>query len=75
MQFPEGLENTPFTCNIGMCNSRLFHYLTNFFSLYLRHISDEECYIIGMDPKYARPDWMIVTALPGNSCGVAVHTG
>ena len=33
---------------------------------YLRHISDEECYIIGMDPKYARPDWMIVTALPGN---------
>ena len=60
-----------------MCDSRLFHYLTSFFSLYLRHISDEECYIIGMDPKYARPDWMIVTALPGNffydnSCGVAV---
>ena len=46
--------------------SRLFHYLTSFFSLFLRHISDEECYIIGMDPKYARPDWMIVTALPGN---------
>ena len=30
-----------------------------------RHISDEECYIIGMDPKYARPDWMIMTTLPG----------
>ena len=29
-----------------------------------RHISDEECYIIGMDPKFARPDWMVVTSLP-----------
>ena len=29
-----------------------------------RHISDEECYILGMDPKFARPDWMLVTALP-----------
>merc|ERR1711994_826263 len=28
-----------------------------------RHISDEECYILGMDPKFARPDWMLVTAL------------
>jgi DNA-directed RNA polymerase II subunit RPB1 len=30
----------------------------------LRHIIDEECYILGMDPKFARPDWMIVTVLP-----------
>lgn len=29
-----------------------------------RHINDEECYILGMDPKFARPDWMIMTALP-----------
>ena len=29
-----------------------------------RHISDEECYIIGMDPKFSRPDWMVVTVLP-----------
>ena len=29
-----------------------------------RHISDEECYILGMDPKFARPDWMIITSLP-----------
>ena len=29
-----------------------------------RHISDEECYILGMDPKFSRPDWMIVTVLP-----------
>lgn len=27
-------------------------------------ITDEEIYILGMDPKFARPDWMIVTALP-----------
>lgn len=29
-----------------------------------KHISDEECYVMGMDPKYARPDWMIITVLP-----------
>ncbi|KAK3924047.1 DNA-directed RNA polymerase II subunit RPB1 [Frankliniella fusca] len=30
----------------------------------LKHITDEECFILGMDPKFARPDWMIVTCLP-----------
>ncbi|KAK7074173.1 DNA-directed RNA polymerase II subunit RPB1 [Halocaridina rubra] len=25
---------------------------------------DEECYLLGMDPKFARPDWMILTVLP-----------
>ncbi|CAB0039622.1 unnamed protein product [Trichogramma brassicae] len=30
----------------------------------LRHITDEESFILGMDPKFARPDWMIITALP-----------
>lgn len=30
----------------------------------LKHITDEESFILGMDPKYARPDWMIVTVLP-----------
>jgi len=30
----------------------------------LRHITDEECYILGMDATFARPDWMIVTVLP-----------
>ncbi|KAK3889972.1 hypothetical protein Pcinc_006051 [Petrolisthes cinctipes] len=29
-----------------------------------KHITDEECYLLGMDPKYARPDWMILTVLP-----------
>jgi len=29
-----------------------------------RNISDEEVSILGMDPKYARPDWMIITILP-----------
>lgn len=29
-----------------------------------KNISDEECYILGMDPRFARPDWMIVTVLP-----------
>lgn len=29
-----------------------------------KRISDEECYILGMDPTYARPDWMIITVLP-----------
>ena len=26
--------------------------------------ADEECIIFGMDLRYARPDWMIVTCLP-----------
>ncbi|XP_046987630.1 DNA-directed RNA polymerase II subunit RPB1 [Schistocerca americana] len=30
----------------------------------LKHITDEECFILGMDPKFARPDWMICTVLP-----------
>lgn len=29
-----------------------------------KRISDDECTIIGMDPKYCRPDWMILTVLP-----------
>ena len=29
-----------------------------------RRISDEECLILGMDPKWSRPDWMIYTVLP-----------
>ena len=28
-----------------------------------RHISDDECYILGMDPKFARPDWMVLTGM------------
>lgn len=30
----------------------------------LQKISDEDCSILGMDPKYARPEWMIITSLP-----------
>ncbi|XP_035714876.1 DNA-directed RNA polymerase II subunit RPB1 isoform X2 [Folsomia candida] len=29
-----------------------------------KHVSDEECLVMGMDPKYARPDWMIISVLP-----------
>lgn len=29
-----------------------------------KQISDEDAIAIGMDPKFARPDWMIVTVLP-----------
>lgn len=29
----------------------------------LKNISDEECVILGLDPKYSRPDWMIVSVL------------
>ncbi|KAK0182048.1 hypothetical protein PV327_000219 [Microctonus hyperodae] len=30
----------------------------------LKYISDEESFILGMDPKFARPDWMVITVLP-----------
>lgn len=29
-----------------------------------KNISDEESRVLGMDPQFARPDWMIVTVLP-----------
>jgi DNA-directed RNA polymerase II subunit RPB1 len=29
-----------------------------------KHIADEECFVMGMDPKFARPDWMIISVLP-----------
>ena len=29
-----------------------------------KNITDEDCVILGLDPNYARPDWMIVTVLP-----------
>ncbi|KAF5182660.1 DNA-directed RNA polymerase subunit beta', partial [Thalictrum thalictroides] len=30
----------------------------------LKRISDEDCTLLGLDPKYARPDWMILQVLP-----------
>ena len=29
-----------------------------------KNISNEDCVILGMDSKFARPDWMILTVLP-----------
>ena len=29
-----------------------------------KRITDEECELIGMSPKFARPDWMITTVVP-----------
>ncbi|THD24542.1 DNA-directed RNA polymerase II largest subunit [Fasciola hepatica] len=29
-----------------------------------KRISDEDCISLGFDPRYARPDWMIITVLP-----------
>ncbi|KAF6156428.1 hypothetical protein GIB67_009086 [Kingdonia uniflora] len=30
----------------------------------LKRISDEDCILLGLDPQYARPDWMILQVLP-----------
>lgn len=30
----------------------------------LKRISDEDCQLLGLDPKFARPDWMILQVLP-----------
>ncbi|KAH9626354.1 hypothetical protein KSS87_010048 [Heliosperma pusillum] len=30
----------------------------------LKRISDEDCSLLGFNPKYARPDWMILQVLP-----------
>nr|GEX12248.1 DNA-directed RNA polymerase II subunit 1 [Tanacetum cinerariifolium] len=30
----------------------------------LKRISDDDCLLLGLDPRYARPDWMILQVLP-----------
>ncbi|KAK3014995.1 hypothetical protein RJ639_007248 [Escallonia herrerae] len=30
----------------------------------LKRISDEDCQLLGLDPKYSRPEWMILQVLP-----------
>lgn len=30
----------------------------------LKRISDKECVILGMNPKFCRPDWLICTVIP-----------
>lgn len=30
----------------------------------LKGISDEDCRLLGLDPKWSRPDWMMITVLP-----------
>lgn len=30
----------------------------------LKRISDEDCQLLGFNPQYARPDWMILQVLP-----------
>ncbi|RWR79266.1 DNA-directed RNA polymerase II subunit 1 [Cinnamomum micranthum f. kanehirae] len=30
----------------------------------LKRISDEDCLVLGLNPKYGRPDWMILQVLP-----------
>lgn len=30
----------------------------------LKRISDEDCEVLGFDPRYSRPDWMVLTVLP-----------
>ncbi|KAA8532028.1 hypothetical protein F0562_006830 [Nyssa sinensis] len=30
----------------------------------LKRISDEDCQLLGLNPKYSRPDWMILQVLP-----------
>ncbi|XP_064638126.1 DNA-directed RNA polymerase II subunit RPB1-like [Lineus longissimus] len=30
----------------------------------LKNVSDEDCTVLGMDPKHCRPDWLIITVMP-----------
>ena len=30
----------------------------------LKNVSDEDCKVMGFNPVYARPDWMIISVLP-----------
>ncbi|KAK2712795.1 hypothetical protein QYM36_011476, partial [Artemia franciscana] len=35
-----------------------------------KHIPDEECHFLGMDPNFARPDWMFLTVIPASPLNV-----
>lgn len=30
----------------------------------LKNLSDDDCRLLGLDPKWARPDWMMITVMP-----------
>ena len=30
----------------------------------LKRVSDDDCRAIGLDPEWARPDWMVLTMFP-----------
>ncbi len=38
-------------------NTEVIYYI-------LKNITDEDCILMGYDPRYARPDWMIWTVMP-----------
>lgn len=33
----------------------------------LENISDEDAYLLGVNPEVARPEWMVLTVLPSTS--------
>lgn len=59
------MHSKPSTGDIDLIIVTLVYYVSDSTLLtYLCFFADEESFILGMDPKFARPDWMIVTVLP-----------
>lgn len=40
------------------------NFLTEQVHAILKRISDEDCRLMGLNPQWARPDWMVLTRLP-----------
>ena len=58
LEFPEGKEEA-----IGLSDRKQILTPERAYQVF-RNISDEDARLLGLDPRYARPEWLILTVLP-----------
>ncbi|GMF25445.1 unnamed protein product [Phytophthora lilii] len=58
VEFPEQMEDVP-----GSGDRKQNLPAAKVLSIF-KNISDEDCYALGLDPRWARPDWLIMTLMP-----------
>ena len=68
VEFPEGAEgeggNADMIAQVSASGDRKTNLSAVAVQNVFKKISDEDCVRIGLDPKFARPDWMLVKVLP-----------
>ena len=68
VEFPEGAEgeggNADMIAQVSASGDRKTNLSATVVEQIFKKISDEDCRRIGLDPTFARPDWMLVKVLP-----------